>query len=119
MHNNASLTGVQKLSYLRGQLQGEAARVIADFQLTNANYQHFIDLLKDCIGQPHKQIEAHMQALIDIHSPSGTLNSLHEFTALLRGTSVAWIRLENHRTLTAAYLSLSFLGKFHPRSNRT
>ena len=95
MHNNTSLTGVQKLSYLRGQLQSEAACVIAGFQLTNANYQHSIDLLKDHFGQPHKQIEAHMQALIDIRSPSGTLASLHEF----------------HNTIEGNICSLASLGK--------
>ena len=95
VHNNTSLTGVQKLSYFRGQLQGEAACVIAGFQLTNANYQHSIDLLKDHFGQPHKQIEAHMQALLDIRSPSGTLTSLREF----------------HNTIEGNICSLASLGK--------
>jgi len=35
--NNPSLTGVQKLSYLRAQLSGDAAHVITGFQLTNNN----------------------------------------------------------------------------------
>ena len=58
VHTSNSLTGVQKLSYLRGQLQGEAVCVIAGFQLTNANYEHSVDLLKEHFGQPHKQIDA-------------------------------------------------------------
>ena len=33
IHTNDNLTGVQKLSYLRSQLQGEASRVIAGFPL--------------------------------------------------------------------------------------
>ena len=37
VHSNTSLTGVQKLSYLRAQLHGDATRVIAGFQLTNDN----------------------------------------------------------------------------------
>jgi len=41
------LSGVQKLSYLRAQLEGEAARVITGLPLTNGNYQHSVDLLKD------------------------------------------------------------------------
>ena len=47
VHSNRSLTGVQKLSYLCAQLRGDAARVIAGFQLTNANYEHSIALLKE------------------------------------------------------------------------
>ena len=35
---NRSLTGVQKLSYLRTQLQGEARHVIAGFPLTSTSY---------------------------------------------------------------------------------
>ena len=38
IHSNPSLTGVQKFNYLRAQLQGDAARVIAGFLLTNSNY---------------------------------------------------------------------------------
>ena len=79
VHSNRSLTGVQKLSYLRAQLRGDAARVIAGFQLTNANYEHSIALLKERFGQPYKQIDAHMQALIDLPSPSNSLPSLREF----------------------------------------
>ena len=61
--NNPSLTGVQKLSYLRAQLSGDAARVITGFQLTNDNYAHSVALLKERFGQIYKQVDAHMQAL--------------------------------------------------------
>ena len=50
VHSNASLTGVQKLSYLRAQLKGEASKVIAGFQLTNANYTHSVALLQERFG---------------------------------------------------------------------
>ena len=38
-----------------------------------------ITLLKERFGQPYKQIDAHMQALIDLPSPSNLLSSLREF----------------------------------------
>ena len=79
VHVNSSLTGVQKLSYLRAQLCGDAARVIAGFQLTNNSYDHSITLLKQRFGQTYKQVEARMQALIDSPSPNNTLPSLREF----------------------------------------
>ena len=79
------MTGVQKLSYLRGQLQGEASHVIAGFSLMNSNYQHSVTLLQKRFGQPHKQIDAHMQVLIDLHSPNGTLASLREFHDSIEG----------------------------------
>ena len=115
MHNNTSLTGVQKLSYFRGQLQGEAARVIAGIQLTNANYQHHIDLLKDRFGQPHKQIEAHMQALIDICSPSGTLASLREFHDTIEGYIRSLASLGKSQDTYSSMLVTIILGKIPPK----
>ncbi|XP_065900135.1 uncharacterized protein [Dysidea avara] len=79
VHSNTSLTGVQKLSYLRAQLHGDAARVIAGFQLTNDNYGHSVTLLKDRFGQVYKQVEAHMQAFVDLPNPSNSLSSLRQF----------------------------------------
>ena len=42
IHLNPNLSGVQKLSYLRAQLEGEAARVITGLPLTNSNYEHLL-----------------------------------------------------------------------------
>ena len=70
---------MQKPSYLRAQLCGDAARVIAGFQLTNSSYDYSIALLKEPFGQTYKQAEAHMQALIDSPNPNNTLSSLREF----------------------------------------
>ena len=55
---NPTLTGVQKLTYLRAQLQGDAAVVIAGFPLTDANYSHSIALLQNRFGQPYKLVIA-------------------------------------------------------------
>ena len=76
---NRSLTDVQKLSYLRAQLRGEASRVIAGFQLTNASYVDSVRLLQERFGQSYKQIDAHMQALIDLPGPTNSLSSIREF----------------------------------------
>ena len=47
--SNSSLTGVQKLSYLRAQLSGDAARVIAGFQLNNDNYTQSVTSLENVL----------------------------------------------------------------------
>ena len=39
VHSNSHLTGVEKFNYLRAQLDGEAARTISGFALTDANYE--------------------------------------------------------------------------------
>ena len=79
INSNPALTGVQKLTYLRAQLQGDAAGVIAGFPLTDANYSHSIALLQNCFGQPYKLVSAHMQALLDLPNPTNTLTSLQQF----------------------------------------
>ena len=79
VHRNPSITGVQKLNYLRAQLQGTALRVIAGFPLTNENYNHSIALLKERYGDIHKLTDAHMQALVELKNPSNTLSSLQSF----------------------------------------
>ena len=82
---NPHLSGVQKLSYLRAQLECEAARVITGLPLTNNNYQHSVDLLKDRYGQPHKLISAHIQALLDIPKPVNKHASLVSFHDTIKG----------------------------------
>ena len=52
---------------------------MAGFPLTNANYEHSIALLTQRYGQPHKLIQAHMQALLDLPSPNNSLASLQLF----------------------------------------
>ena len=78
-HCNTTLGGVQKFSYLKAQLVGEASRAIAGFPLTNSNYEQAVKLLKKRFGQPSKIISAHMHALLDIASPTYHLSNLQLF----------------------------------------
>ena len=64
--SSPTLSGVQKFSYLRAQLQGEAARAVAGFPLTDANYIHSVTILKERFGQTPKIVSAHMQALMNL-----------------------------------------------------
>lgn len=53
IHYNPSIIGVQKLNYLRAQLQGNTLRVISRLPLTNANYDHSVTLLKARYDELH------------------------------------------------------------------
>ena len=79
VHINPILGCIQKFNYLKAQLQGDAARAIAGLPLTERNYQHSIELLKERFGQTHKLINAHMQALLDMANPNTSLTSLRLF----------------------------------------
>ena len=90
---------MQKLSYiyLRVQLYEDAACVITGFQLTNDSYDHSIALLKEQFGQSYKQVDLHMQAMIDSSSLNNTLSSLREFMTLLRDIFAVWRPLRDQR----------------------
>ena len=85
VNSNPTLSNVQKLSYLRAQLQGDASRVVAGFPLTNTSYSQSITLLRDRFGQPYKIVNAHLQALLHLPNPSNTLASLQVFHDSVEG----------------------------------
>ena len=51
IHSNPSLSPVEKMTYVRAQLEGDAADVISGLPLTNANYEQSMKLLKERYGQ--------------------------------------------------------------------
>ena len=69
VHANPALSSIQKFAYLKEQTHNEAARCISGLSLTHANNEQAIILLKD----------ARMQKLINLPSPTLTLNSLRAF----------------------------------------
>ena len=79
VHDNPSLSDIQKFNYLRAQLRGDASRSIAGFPLTNANYQRSIKLLQERFGQSHRIVNAHMEAMLNLPNPSTQLVSLQQF----------------------------------------
>lgn len=88
VHDNPSLSDIQKLNYLRAQLR-DALTSIAGFPLTNANYHTRIELLQERFCQNHRIINAHMAAMLNLPSLSTQLVSLQQFydtlEALIRG----------------------------------
>ena len=79
VHSNTSLGGVQKFTYLKAQIMGDALRAVTGFPLTNSNYEQAVTLLRERFGQPNKIINAHMQALLDLPKPVYELSSLQVF----------------------------------------
>ncbi|XP_062582942.1 uncharacterized protein LOC134244699 [Saccostrea cucullata] len=79
IHGNNSLSNVEKFSYLRSLLCGEALRSVSGFSLTNTNYRQAIDVSFERYGQNHKIINAHIQSLIDLPLPKPSPASLRNF----------------------------------------
>ena len=70
---------MKRFSYLKSQLEGEAARTIDGFALTHTNYARAVDLLREWYCQKHKIIHATMQALLQLPILSSNLHSHRKF----------------------------------------
>ena len=79
INNDTNLDDIQKFQYLQSTLSGEAARTIEGLQLTNANYNEALSLLKDRYGQPHKLISGYMKALWELPQPGDSTTSIKDF----------------------------------------
>ena len=79
VHHNDSLSDIQRWSYLRSLLQGDAARVIEGFPLTHTNYIQAVELLKERFGQEHQIVNAYMQGFLELPRPMSTIVSLRTF----------------------------------------
>ena len=79
VHHNDSLSDIQRFSYLRSLLQGDAVRVIEGFPLTHTNYIQAVELLKERFGQEHQIVNAYMQGLLELPRPMSTIVSLRTF----------------------------------------
>ncbi|XP_065885751.1 serine-rich adhesin for platelets-like [Dysidea avara] len=87
IHLNPNLSAVQKFNYLKAQVDGDAAKTIEGFPLSDQNYLHAVTILQDRFGQTHKLVAAHMQALLEVASPSNTLTSLRTFHDVINSHS--------------------------------
>ena len=75
VHNNPTLSCIQKFNYLKSQLQEDAARAIAGLTLTEQNYQHSIERLAEICTTPQADQCSHASTA----NPSSSLNSLRLF----------------------------------------
>ena len=64
--SNESLSGVQKLTYLKNLVTGKAASIIDGIPLSNNNYETAFNLLKDRYDNKQLQISSHMKSLLEI-----------------------------------------------------
>ena len=78
---NKDLSDIQKLTYLRGQLVGEASKLIAGFKLEAKNYAPAVALLKDNYGQVDRIKYALVTNLCQINPPSYNISELKQFYA--------------------------------------
>ena len=74
--NKSDLPEVQKLTYLRSLLKGDAAKAVEGLALTACNYKAAVDLLSARYGRPEKLKFIHIQSLL--HLEGSNLVSLRD-----------------------------------------
>ena len=68
--HNSDLPDVQKLTYLRSFLKGEAAKSVEGLALTSSNYDAAVEILSQRYGRPEKLVFLHIQSLLSLKEPN-------------------------------------------------
>ncbi len=63
-HNNSTLSGSQKLQYLKSCLSGEAASIIKSFTITDVNYNEAWSLLEQQYDNKREIVMSHVKRLL-------------------------------------------------------
>ena len=82
--HNTNLPVINKFTYLRNSLRGEAYKVINGYALTSANYEHAIRHLKKRFGRSDRIIQSHILSLLgDISVKISYSNNRTKYIAAL------------------------------------
>ena len=77
VHDNASLSKIDKFNYLKLLLEGAASRAIQGLTLSSSNFDSAVEILKQRFGRPQQIISAHMDEILKIQPcPSDRPSSL-------------------------------------------
>ena len=101
IHDNASLSDIDKFNYLRSLLQGPARDAVSGLTLTAANYKEAVSVLEKRFGNKQQIVAKHMDILLNI-DPVAKLSYDELLTAIVEAEAVI-----NSRPLT--YVSMDDL----------
>ena len=105
VHDNTSLSNIEKFSYLQSLLVGKAQEAIAGMSLTDANYTAAIDLLQRRFGDKERTIAAHMDNLMSLEPVASEhhlldLRRLYDRTeSSIRSLEALGVRAESYGAL--------------------
>lgn len=80
IHENNSLSSVEKFLYLRTSLTGKAAAVVSGLQATEDNYNSAVDMLKERFGRQDILVQEHLTQLLNLPQ----VKALNDVAALRR-----------------------------------
>ena len=110
IHENPSLSEIDKFNYLRSLLQGSALDAISGLTLTAANYREAVSVLEKRFGNKHQIVTKHMDILLSIDpvTSSGNLKSLrHLYDTVemqVRGLKSLGVSADSYGSLLSSVL---------------
>ena len=113
IHNNRSLSNIEKFNYLRSLLQGPALDAVAGLTLTDANYNEAVQVLTSRFGNKQLIIDRYMDILLNLEAvvSDSNLRALRHLydtvEAQIRGLNSMGVQSETY----GALLSSVVLGK--------
>ena len=104
VHKNEELSGIDKFNYLVSLLEGPAARAVQGLPLTETNYDHAVELLKERYGNKQKIVSAHMEELLKLpicsQEKTSELRSLYDKINIhIRGLESLGVNAEHYGSL--------------------
>ena len=66
VHENSSLSKLDKFNYLHSLLEGAASQVIQGLTMTDSNYDTAVSLLQERFDDPQSIISVHMDELLKL-----------------------------------------------------
>ena len=117
VRNSKALSNVEKFTYLRTFLEGEAQHTISGLSLTNDNYNEPLNLLKKRFGNNQAIISAYMNTLVKLPFVNNeNVKALRKFyddvESHVRSLSTLGIKMENY----GASISTLILEKLPPEA---
>ncbi|MCG8034488.1 MAG: DUF1759 domain-containing protein [Candidatus Thiodiazotropha taylori] len=79
VHINSNLSNIEKFSYLKSKLSGEAARAVSGLALSNENYAVAIATLRERFGNSQEVIDCHYNEMINLQTANNNTHSLRLF----------------------------------------
>ena len=110
IHQNSTLTEIDKFNYLRSLLKGTAREAISGLMLTTANYDEAIAILKRRYGNKQAIISRHMDALMALEPVTSNNNTralrhLHDkIESNVRSLSAMGVVAESYGTLLSSVI---------------
>lgn len=85
IHQNDELSKLQKFQYLLSSLKGDAANLVNSLELSNANYDVAMKIIKDRYDSNRVIINGHVKEIFDI--PQMRSENSHQLKVIIDGVT--------------------------------